>query len=133
MTLEALLLDLGLNVTASAIYDQAKAYFARTKTPTVAGLRDHLAASLSLDGASVAGRLVEFLAQNGNITITRSKISAQEQITMASFQGTAVTFGHGSVSRTPNTAIEAGQGAEIRMQGGAKIVQNPDGSISFFT
>ena len=134
MTVEALLASLGVSLSASAVYDIAKAYLTKTQNPTPQGLRDHLASHLSIDGAKiVAEKLVEFLAQNGNIIITRSDVSARDQITMASFAGTVLRFGHGSSNRTETTGIEAGPGAEIRMQGGAKIVQNPDGSIGFYT
>ena len=134
MTIEQIIADLGLNVTANFIYDLVKQFFARTPIPTTDGLRDYLASHLSISGVRIeAARLIDFLARNGDITITGSDIRAGERITMASAPGTELRFGHDSAARTDKTAIVAGPGAEIRAQGGAKIVQNPDGSIDFYT
>lgn len=132
MTLETLLLNLGLNVAANYIYDLLTSYGRESTAPTVEGLQEYLVSHLKVDGASVkAEKLIEFLAQKGNISIINSSVHAAKQVSMGSAPGTVCVFGHNSRSSTDKTAIEASHDAAIKMQGGAKIVQNEDGSISF--
>jgi hypothetical protein len=130
MTLDQLLASIGANVASSAIYELVT----RHHRGSVDDLRSSLESSLNVVNARVAAdRVIEFLAKTGDITISGSLLSASDQITMASAPRTKVSFGDGSVSKTDTTRIEAGRGARIEMQGGAKIVQNPDGSIHFYT
>lgn len=132
MSLDQLLASLGLNVASNALYEIVRRYARSTPTPTAAGLKRELTSALNVLNAEVAAdRIIEFLAHTGTITISGTQIFAAERITMASRPGTRVSFGGGSISRTNTTSIEAGYGARVEMQGGAMIVQNPDGSITF--
>jgi hypothetical protein len=51
---------------------------------------------------------------------------------MRSASGTKFSFGDNSSSKTSTSEITAGYGARIEGTRGTKIVQNSDGSISFF-
>ena len=87
---------------------------------------------MSIDGADIkAEKLINFLARNGDISITGTTIYATDRITMASSAGTSFRFGDQSTSETNNTKIDADESAFIKGQGGAKVVQNEDGSILF--
>ncbi|MEI6135219.1 MAG: hypothetical protein WCP72_09610 [Desulfomonile sp.] len=134
MSLEQLLANLGLNIAANVIYDLLKSFAKDTREPTVQALESYLASHLSVDGANIkAAKILEFLAEKGNIVITNSSIEAAKQITMSSSPGSICVFGNNSTSSTMKTAIETKDNAQIRMQGGAKIVQDEDGSIKFYT
>ncbi len=132
MELSELILNLGLNVSSNAIYDLIRSAIRRNPDAGRDSLRQELAGILCVEGADVkADTIITFLAQRGDIRITGSRIYATDKIEMASSEGTKFTFGNNSSSSTKNTSIQAGQGAFIQGQGGAKIVQNADGSISF--
>jgi hypothetical protein len=132
--MEQLLLQLGLGVTSNFIYDVAKGYLVNNSNPSVSGLESEIASSLSIQGAEIhAHKIVEFLAQKGDIKIEGTRIYVTDSIVMASSHGTQFTFGNNSESSTKNTSISAGEGAFIQGQGGAQIRQNDDGSISFHT
>ena len=89
---------------------------------------------MRVDGADIkAETIITFLAQRGDIVITGSRIYAAEKIEMGSALGTKFVFGYNSSSSTSKSSIQAGHGAFIQCQGGAKIVQNFDGCISFYT
>jgi len=134
MTLEQLLIQLGLNLSSSFVYDVIKEYFKKEKNPTVEGLKTELSSSLDIEGAEIkSNNIINFLAENGDITISGTQVYASKSITMTSSQGTKFTFGNNSKSTTDKSSIEAGHGAQIQGQGGARIVQDEDGSIKFYT
>ena len=133
MTLEQLLLQLGLNVSSAFVYDVAKNYFQKEKSPTLNGLKAELSSHLNIEDADIkSGNIVDFLAENGDITISGTQIYASKSITMASTQGTQFTFGNNSESTTSKSSIKAGRGAQIRGRGGARVEQNEDGNINFY-
>ncbi len=128
-----LLLSLGVNIASNAVYDFLKSAL-DTPLTTRAQLVDRLSSQLNIANARIAAeRIIDFAAQNGDINISGSYIYATDSITMSSASGTRFTFGNNSTSKTSSSEISAGQGATIVGQGGARIQQNPDGSISFFT
>lgn len=134
MTLEQLLIQLGLNISSSFVYDVVKSYFKKETNHTVEGLKAELSSRLNIEGADIkSNNIINFLAENGDITISGTQIYASKSITMASSQGTKFTFGNNSKSTTDKSSIEAGHGAQIQGQGGARIVQDEDGSIKFYT
>lgn len=127
-----LLLSLGINLASSVVYDLLKS--AITTTSTKEEIVEHIASQLNIENAKiVANKIIEFAAQNGDIIINGTSIYATDSITMRSASDTKFTFGDNSISKTSTSEISAGYGAKIEGSGGAKIVQNPDGSISFFT
>lgn len=133
MSIESLVIQLGINLTSSFIYERVKDYFKKTDTPTIKGLKSALASSLNIDNAELnAEKIVNFLAQNGDITISGTQIYVSDSIAMASSKGTKFDFGNNSSSTTYKSSIKAGLGARIVGQGGARIVQDNDGSIKFY-
>ncbi len=127
-----LLLSLGINIASSGIYDFLKSTLV---TPTTREqLVERLSSELNIENARIAAdRIIDFAAQNGDINISGTSIFANDSISMRSASSTQFTFGNNSTSKTSTSEISAGYGAKITGQGGAAIVQNPDGSISFFT
>lgn len=131
--MEQLLLQLGLGVTSNAIYDFLKSYFVKNPKADSVQLKINLASFLDIKNANIAAdKIINFLAQNGDIRIEGSNIYANDSIKMFSSQKTKFIFGNNSASETKNTKIEVGNGAFIQGQGGAGIKQNEDGSISFY-
>lgn len=127
-----LLHSLGVNLASSVVYDLLKSALSTSVT------REHLveliASQLNITNANIAAdRIIDFAAQNGDITISGTSIFAIDSITMRSASGTKFTFSNNSSSKTSTSEITVGHGAKIEGVGGAKIVQNPDGNISFFT
>ena len=119
-----------------AEHDERTAVVARARAAvrTVGGLRAELSSRLNIENANIkASNLIEFLANNGDIRIIGTQIYASNSITMASSPSAKFEFGDISASRTDKTSIETGRGAQIVGQGGAKIVQDEDGSIKFYT
>ncbi|MCT4559825.1 MAG: hemagglutinin repeat-containing protein [Crocinitomicaceae bacterium] len=126
-----LLLSLGVNIASSAVYDLLKSAIGTTTTREQ--LIERIASQLDIKNAKIAAdKIIEFAAQNGDITIEGTSIYAADSITMRSASGTKFTLGNNSSSKTSTSEINVGFGAKIEGTGGAKIVQNPDGSISFF-
>lgn len=126
-----LLISLGVNLASSAVYDLLKS--ALDTTITREQLIERIASQLNITNATiVADRIIDFAAQNGDITISKTSIYAANSITMRSASGTKFSFGDNSCSKTSTSEITAGHGTRIEGTGGAQIVQNPDGSISFF-
>lgn len=130
MTLEQLLFQLGINLASSFVYEKVRDYFKNGANPTVDGLKGELVSYLNIQDADIkAGKIVEFLAQKGDINISGTRVYASDSITMTSSRNTKFAFGDNSSSRTDKSSIKAGHGAQIVGQGGAKIEQDKDGNI----
>lgn len=126
MSLEELLVSLGLNLAANAIHEIIKKFAREGKEPTIENLQRYLSSHMNVDGAQIkAEKIIEFLAQHGNIVINSSSIHAARQVTMASNYGTVCVFGNNSTSTTNQTGIVAGQGAQIVMSGGGQRLFKP--------
>jgi hypothetical protein len=133
MTLDSLLISLGVNLTSSFIYDKLKDFFQKQSQPSISDLKKELSKYIHVENARiVSDSIVEFLAKNGDITISGSKIFAKDTITMASATGTQFQIKDGSTSRTNHNFIDLGMGASITGQNGASITQSKNG-ISFST
>ncbi|OGC51630.1 hypothetical protein A2982_01990 [candidate division WWE3 bacterium RIFCSPLOWO2_01_FULL_39_13] len=134
MTLEQLLLQLALNISSTFIYDVVKGYFAKEKNPTIEGLKAELSLRLNIEGADIkSNNIIQFLAQNGDINVSGTQIYASKSVTMASSQGTQFTFGNNSKSSTGKSSIQARHGAQIHGQGDARMEQDEEGNIKFYT
>ena len=132
--MEQLLLQLGIGITSNAVYDFLKNFFTANPQASRTQLENALIPFLNIQNANiVADKIINFLAENGDIRIEGTSIFANDSISMFSTKNTKFTFGNNSSSTTKNTKIDAGNGAFIQGQGGAGIKQNEDGSISFFT
>ena len=127
MSLEQLLLQIGVNISSSVIYDFIK----HNSFNSIDSAVSKLNSELNVNNTDASAKIISFLAQNGDIKIERSNIYGENCVTMASSTETKLSFGNNSTSKTKNTFIEAGEGATIEMQGGAHVKQE-DGSISFF-
>ncbi|MBI2315173.1 hypothetical protein HYU93_03930 [Candidatus Daviesbacteria bacterium] len=134
MDFDKLLLELGVNLTSSAIVEFIKKLLDSNLGIERQELKQQLAAYINIQGDDIkAERIISFLSNSGFIVIEGSKIYSGEAILMYAGQDAKLTFGNNSVSETPRNRIDAGKGAYIEMQGEAGIKQNEDGSISFFT
>ncbi|MDD5529503.1 MAG: hypothetical protein PHX21_05675 [bacterium] len=135
MTLEQLLLELGINLSSSVIYDVVKGFFTKEKTAyTKEELTTEISSRLNIENASIkANNIIDFLAQNGDINISGSQIYASESITINSSQGTKFTLKNNSTSKTNKSSIETGHVGQIIGQDGAKIEQDRDGNIKLST
>lgn len=131
MSLDALLLSLGINLTSSFIYDLMKAFFQKNCDSSLSDFKDEILKYLKIEKAIIASEsIIEFLAKNGDIVISGSKIFAKESITMTSSLGTKFQIKDGSSSKTEHNSIELGMGASMSGQNGAVVTQSKDG-ISF--
>lgn len=131
MSMDPLLLSFGVNIASSAIYDFIKSTLSSGITD-----KDHLqtklASYLRIENANiVASKIIEFAAENGDISISNSRVHANNTVAMQSASNTSFIFGHNSVSSTINTKIETTGNASIRGSGGASIIQSDNGSIKF--
>ncbi|MDH3657043.1 MAG: hypothetical protein OEM77_02795 [Nitrosopumilus sp.] len=127
------LIQIGINTTSGVIHDILNRFRFRNN-PTTDDLREDIISSLNLQGMEIkADKIIEFLAQNGNITITGTDLSANESINMFSAKNTSLSFGDDSTSKTETTAVNAKGDSQIVAKGGAGWKQNKDGSISFYT
>lgn len=134
MTLEQYLEQLGINVAGSLIYDLVKKYLAKNERHTLKGLERELIPYLKIENADIkAENIINFLAEKGDIDISGTDIYASRSIVMASDRDTKLVFGNGSSSVTDKSRIEAGNGAQMVMQGRAKMEQDEDGNITFST
>lgn len=125
------LASIGISVASSAIYDGLKKII-KKDNPSIVDFKEELISLLNIDGAEVyAEKLIEILAQKGDITITGTHIFANDSITMSSSPGRRVEFGNNSISETKKTRIVAGDGAKIILNGDTEIKQDDDGSITF--
>ncbi|MDP3742288.1 MAG: hypothetical protein Q8R15_03170 [Candidatus Micrarchaeota archaeon] len=132
MTLDQLLLDLGVNVAGNFVYDTVRNYIAASTAPTRQELQSHIARQLNvIDAEIVADRIVDFLAQNGDILIQGTRIYAKDSITYQSSTGAKFELRDNVVSQTSKSSIIVGNGASVTGRGGAKIIQRDDGSIVF--
>lgn len=133
MTLEQLLLELGLGITSNFIYGVIKNYIANKSNPTIEGLKETLISYIKIDSANVkADKIIQFLAENGDIIISDTHIYASKSIIMESNQNTKFDFGNNSSSKTNKSSIEAGNNCHIIGTGGARIEQDKEGNIKFF-
>ena len=134
MDISNLLITLGLNISSNVIYDIIENYLKKTTSPTKEGLKETLISELKINGAEIkADKIIEFLAKNGDITIEGTSIYASEKIELVSSKNTFFSFGNNSISKTDKTAIETRGNSKIVGKDGAKIVQDKDGSIRFYT
>lgn len=133
--MEQLLLQLGIGVGSNAVYDIVKLFLnnaADKGTSSSDDLRKELVSRLSLIGQEVkADKIISFLAENGDIEISNTKIVSNKSILMNSNNESSLTFGDNSTSSTPGTQIQSGSGAFIKIQGNAAIQQDEQGNISF--
>lgn len=86
-----LLASLGINIASSAMYDILKT--ALDKAESREQLTKRIASQLDILNANIAAdRIIDFAAQNGDITIIGTSVYATERITIISTSGTKIYF-----------------------------------------
>jgi len=128
--------NVGLGLTANALYDRLKARFGGSEASPaeIASEVSNFAPHLSVVGiTTVAQAAINVLAQRGDIVILESHLTSPDAITMGSAPGTSFTFGDGSVSTAGKSTMAAGKGMRMVGSGGASVRQNPDGSVDFLS
>lgn len=130
--LQAILTSANIQIGADLIVNVIRKYFFSTKRPTIEGLRTEIKSQLKITNAEIiVDRIVEFLAQNGDIIIKGTPVSASDSIALISKYGTHFELRDGSSTKTGKTSIKVDVDGSIMGENGAKISQNKD-NISFF-
>ena len=137
MTLEQILLMLGVNiisgVSSTGLYDWIKSFFKKKPNLEVTEFKVELQKRLDIENAEVASeKIIEFLAENGDIEILGSKIYAKESILLQSSERTEIQMKNGSSTHTDHTKIVVKGKGSVRASGGATIEQSDKG-IKFST
>ena len=123
--------DIGINVSASAIYDFLKAKFVSKSTIEKTVIERELSAFLKIHGIKVeAATVIKALAESGFLSIKGSELVAPDGIVISAGAGARFSFGDNSASKTATTAIHADGNARVEGSDAA-ISQNVDGSITF--
>jgi len=129
--LVGVLRDLGVNVSASAIYDFLKEKFGSQSSVKKTALENESSAFLKIHGVTAeAATVIKALADSGFLSIKSSELVARDGILIGAGEGARFSFGKNSASKTAKTAIHANGNARVEGSNAA-ISQNADGSISF--
>lgn len=130
--LQSVLSDLGVNLAANTVYDFLRSQFSSERKADLGTVQQRFESFLQVHGVSVsAATVISMLAKRGFLSIEGSFLYAPAQITMGAGPGAQFSSGKNSSSQTKNTAIKAVGHAYIKGSNAA-IVQDSDGSISFF-
>ena len=129
--LVGVLQDLGVNISASAIYDFLKEKFGSQSSVEEAVLEKELSAFLKIHGVKAeAATVIKALADSGFLSIKGAELFAPDGILIGAGEGARFSFGENSASKTAKTAIHANGNARVEGSNAA-VIQNADGSISF--
>jgi hypothetical protein len=122
--------DLGLHVTGHFLYDKLKEVFSQSEKINKEELKQELGSYLYIENANiVAEKIIQFLADEGDIDIKGSEIYAKKSLLYSSKQNTSFSL-ENSKSFTDKTGVILNNGKIIGVNGGG-MSQNEDGSISF--
>jgi hypothetical protein len=105
--LVGVLQDLGVNISASAIYDFLKIHGVKAE----------------------AAAVIKAFADSGFLSIKGAELVAPDGILIGAGEGALFSFGENSASKTAKTAIHANGSARVEGSNAA-VNQNADGSIS---
>ena len=123
--------DLGVNISASAIYDFLKEKFGLQSSVEKTVLEKELSAFLKIHGVKAeAATVIKALADSGFLSIKGAELVAPDGILIGAGEGALFSFGENSASKTAKTAIHANGSARVEGSNAA-VSQNADGSISF--
>jgi hypothetical protein len=129
--LVGVLRDLGINISASAIYDFLKEKFESQSSVDKAALEKDLSAFLKIHGVKAeAATVIKAFADSGFLSIKGAELVAPEGIMIGAGEGALFSFGENSTSKTAKTAIHANGNARVEGSNAA-VSQNANGSISF--
>jgi len=127
-----LAVDLGLHITGDFLYDRLKLIFSKSEKINREELKQQLGSYLSIENANiVAEKIIQFLADNGDIEIKGSEIYTKKALLYYSRQNTSFSL-ENSKSFTDKTGVVLNNGKIIGANGGG-MSQNEDGSITFRT
>lgn len=123
--MEQLLIQLGINISSSAIYDFIKNHLSQNPKSTQSQLEKELGSFLHVKDSYIAAeKIINFLATNGYLKIEGSVVHGKEILIKGNFY-----FGNNSISETKSgSAILAGGGASI--SGTGTIYQDDNGNIT---
>jgi hypothetical protein len=121
--IQSFLTQLGIGVLSSAIYGKIQNYLSSTSDPSLADLKSILASTIQVENADIkAEKIVEFLANNGDIKIRGTNVYSSDSITMTSSENSHFQIGNGSSLKTDGSAISFKGGGRMVGQGGAKVI-----------
>ena len=127
----AILRDIGVSLTASAIYDFLKSKFQGDQQIERAVVERELDAYLKIHGVKAeAATVIKAFADSGLLSIKDSHLFAPDAILIGAGEGAQFSFGQNSSSRTSTTAIHA-TGKALVEGVNSGMSQNADGSIGF--
>ena len=128
MAFQDFLTSLGVNITSNVIYDFIKTFFVGKPNSNQAEFKEASKGFLSIDNAQIfSDKIINFLADNGDIVISGSSIFSSESIMYKSSSGTNFQIKNNTNSRTDHNSIEVGTGDCIKGSGGASINQTDKG------
>jgi hypothetical protein len=129
--ISAILRDIGVSLTASAIYDFLKSKFQGREQIECAVVERELDAYLKVHGVKAeAATVITAFADSGFLSIKDSHLFAPDAILIGAGEGARFSFGQNSSSSTSTTAIHATGNALVE-GANSGMSQNADGSISF--
>jgi len=112
--LVGVLRDLGVNVSASAIYDFLKEKFGSQSSVKKTALENESSAFLKIHGVTAeAATVIKALADSGFLSIKSSELVARDGILIGAGEGARFSFGDNGASKTAKTAIHANGNARV--------------------
>ena len=126
-----LLIQLHLGVAANSVSELINTFLSSGDKVNKDDLKNQIEACIKMHNVSVnAETVISALAEKGFIEIKGSHLHANEKLIFGSVDGTAIAKDSTKLT-TDRTSIEIGEDAAMQTKGPARVVQNPDGSISF--
>lgn len=130
MTLEQLLIQIGVNLASSVIFEITKQV--ALCGGTTEELEQELAKQIKIEGANIkAQKIIRFLAERGDILISNSSIHSSHSLLYQAGSTNKFILKDNVASSTYKSHINLGQGASIVGSGNAFVHQDEDGNISF--
>lgn len=123
--------DLGINLSASLIFEFLKKKFGTHHSVEKAVFEQELSAFLKVHGVTAeAETVIKAFADSGFLSIKESHLIAPDGILIGAGKGGRFSFGDNSSSSTAKTTIHASGNARVEGSN-AGVSQNADGSIGF--
>lgn len=128
--MKEILLDLGINLAASAVWDIIKSIAA--KNPTKEQFTAELSKQLSenqidiSEAEIVSNQIIDFLVSNGALKTIGSRIHSDDQVVQKTSDGGIIFIANSTIT-TPNSEISTRGNAFIQAKGNTTIEQGPNG------
>ena len=108
--------DLGINLSASVIFEFLKSRFGKSLGVEQSTFEHELSAFLKIHGVqSEAATVIKALADSGFLSIKGAELVAPDGILIGAGEGARFSFGEGSASKTTKTAIHANGNARAAL------------------